>query len=76
MRALKSFARLWYDFIVGDDWTVAVGVVAAMIATAVLTHARVNAWWLVPSAALLLLAASLAKAASLARAAGRRPPGR
>jgi hypothetical protein len=26
---LTAFARFWYDFFVGDDWTVAVGVVVA-----------------------------------------------
>ena len=26
MTRLGAFARFWYDFIVGDDWRVAVGV--------------------------------------------------
>ncbi len=25
---LKAFASFWYDFLIGDDWRVAVGVVA------------------------------------------------
>jgi len=47
MKQLKAFGEFWYDFIVGDDWHVAVIVVAGLILTALLTHlASVNAWWL------------------------------
>ncbi|GHJ40714.1 hypothetical protein [Streptomyces sp. TS71-3] len=37
MRFLKSFGRFWYDFIVGDDWKIAVAVVLslAVLVTAV-----------------------------------------
>jgi hypothetical protein len=27
---LKAFGRFWYDFIVGDDWKIAVAVVIAL----------------------------------------------
>jgi hypothetical protein len=30
MKFLKSFGRFWYDFIVGDDWKIAVAVVCAL----------------------------------------------
>ncbi len=30
MRFLRSFARFWYDFIVGDDWKIAAGIVVAV----------------------------------------------
>jgi hypothetical protein len=30
MSALGSFARFWWDFVVGDDWRVAAGVLAAL----------------------------------------------
>jgi len=30
MRYVRGFGRFWYDFIVGDDWRIAVGVVAAL----------------------------------------------
>jgi hypothetical protein len=69
MRLLKSFAMFWYDFIVGDDWTVAVGVVVFLAVTGALTHARVNAWWLLPVAAAALLAVSLLRGARAARTA-------
>jgi thiamine transporter ThiT len=63
MRWIRSFLAFWYDFIVGDDWTVAVGVVAALALTAALAHlAHLPAWWLLPLAAVALLAFSLRRA--------------
>jgi hypothetical protein len=63
MRLLRAFAAFWYDFIVGDDWVVAVGVVLALAATAGLVHAGIAAWWLLPIAVLALLGLSLMRAA-------------
>ena len=49
MKRLRSIGAFWYDFVVGDDWRVAVVVVAALALTALLVHAAgFNAWWLVP----------------------------
>jgi hypothetical protein len=60
---LKSFGEFWYDFIVGDDWQVATIVILALALTAVLAHgASVNAWWLLPIAALAALGWSLLRA--------------
>ncbi len=59
IRALRSFVAFWYDFIVGDDWRIAVGVAAALAVTALLVHARVAAWWVLPVAVLALLGFSL-----------------
>jgi hypothetical protein len=63
LRALRSFAAFWYDFVVGVDWRVAAGVVVGLALTAALVHAGVDAWWLLPAAVLLLLGYSLARAA-------------
>jgi len=62
MRVLRGFLRFWYDFIIGDDWTVAVGVVLALAATAILARDHIPAWWLLPAAVLALLALSLIRA--------------
>ena len=62
-RWVHGFAAFWWDFIVGDDWRVAAGVILAVIATALLAHHGVNAWWLLPLAVLVLLALSLRRAA-------------
>jgi hypothetical protein len=63
MRFLRRFAAFWYDFVIGDDWIVAVGVVAALGLTALLAHANVTAWWLLPIAVAVFLATSVARAA-------------
>jgi hypothetical protein len=62
MRALRAFGAFWYDFVVGDDWRIFAGTVAALAATAGLAHAGVPAWWLMPMAAASLLGWSLARA--------------
>ena len=36
MNRIKAFGGFWYEFIVGDDWRVAVAVVAALAITSVI----------------------------------------
>ena len=62
MRYLHSFGSFWWNFIVGDDWRVAAGVASALALTWFLTHAGVNAWWLLPLAVAAVLAESLRRA--------------
>ena len=52
-----GFARFWYDFIVGDDWTVAVGVVAALLITALFVQLDVVPWLWLPLTVTVLLGA-------------------
>jgi hypothetical protein len=59
VRYLRNFARFWYDFIVGDDWTIAIGVIIALGVTAALAHNGVGGWWLMPLAVAGLLVFSL-----------------
>src|SRR5262249_27202125 len=59
---LKAFGLVWWDFVVGDDWVLAAGVVAALAVTWFLTHRDVSAWWLMPLAVVALLAVSLRRA--------------
>jgi hypothetical protein len=59
MRYVKNFGIFWYDFVVGDDWSVAVGVVIALVLTALLAHQDVAAWWLMPLAVVVVLGVSL-----------------
>jgi len=59
MKYVRAFGRFWWDFIVGDDWRVALGLAAALGLTWVLAHNGVNAWWLLPVAVVLLLAGSV-----------------
>jgi hypothetical protein len=39
MRVVAAFARFWWDFIVGDDWRIAVGVVVVLGLGALLVSA-------------------------------------
>jgi hypothetical protein len=59
MRWLARFGRFWYDFIVGDDWRIAVGVVVTTVAVFVAAHHGANWWWLLPIAVAVLLAGSV-----------------
>jgi apolipoprotein N-acyltransferase len=63
MSGLRAFGRFWLDFVVGDDWRVAVGVAVALAAAAALVSSNVNAWWLLPLAVPGLLWLSLRRAA-------------
>ena len=67
MRYVVAFLRFWYEFIVGDDWRVAVSIVVAIGVTAALVNWGVNAWWVMPIAVVLALYASLRRAAATAR---------
>jgi hypothetical protein len=59
---LNQFGRFWWDFVIGDDWLVAVLVAVAIGATAVLAAANVAAWWLLPLAVPVVLGLSLRRA--------------
>jgi hypothetical protein len=59
---LKAFGAFWYDFIIGDDWTVAAGIVIALIITGVVATLAIPAWWIVPAAVAILLPLSLWRA--------------
>lgn len=56
---LRAFLAFWYDFVVGDDWRVAAGVVVALAATYGVSRTSVPAWWIVPAAVAVLLPVSL-----------------
>ena len=63
MARVKAFGAFLYDFVIGDDWLVAVGVALALALTYVLAHAAsLAAWWLIPITLGLLLPVSLWRA--------------
>jgi uncharacterized membrane protein len=59
---LRAFGAFWYDFVVGDDWRVAVVVVAALAATYGVSKTSVPSWWVLPLAVALVLPLSLWRA--------------
>lgn len=64
---LKAFAAFWYDFVVGDDWRIAAGVVVALLVTYAVSRAGAPAWWILPAGVAVFLAASLWRATSASR---------
>lgn len=66
MNRIKAFGAFWYDFVVGDDWQVAVIVVAGLVLTAIIAHAAgAPAWWLLPLCAFAALGWSLHRATAV-----------
>jgi phage shock protein PspC (stress-responsive transcriptional regulator) len=65
-RRLRSFGAFWYDFVIGDDWVVAAGVVVGLAGTWGLHAAKVTAWWVLPVLLVVLLPVSLARATGAA----------
>ncbi|HTU28650.1 MAG TPA: hypothetical protein VMF07_04665 [Solirubrobacteraceae bacterium] len=58
----RAWLAIW-DFVVGDDWRLALGVVVALGATAAVAGAGATAWWITPVVIAALLGLSLWRAA-------------
>src|SRR5262249_36574522 len=58
----RSVAAFCWDFVVGDDWRLASGVILALGSTVVVQRLDLPAWWLLPVALVLLLADSVRRA--------------
>jgi hypothetical protein len=58
MNRIAAFGRFWWDFVVGDDWVAAAGVIAGLALTAALA-----AWWVMPIAVAIVLTMSVLRAA-------------
>jgi hypothetical protein len=59
---VRAGTAVW-EFVVGDDPVIALGVAVALGATALIAGAGAAAWWVMPLAVLVLLAFSLRRAA-------------
>jgi hypothetical protein len=59
---IVAFGRFWYDYIFGDDWTIAVAIFIGLAATAALNSNHVLAWWLIPVIVVIMLGISLRRA--------------
>ena len=63
MSRIRAFGRFWWNFVVGDDWIAAAGVAVAIGITAALAAEKIAAWWFLPLAVAIVLAASLRREA-------------
>ena len=59
---IRAFLAFWYDFVVGDDWRVALSVVLALTAAYLVSRSGAPAWWIVPAAVVVVLPLSLFRA--------------
>jgi hypothetical protein len=62
LRAWACVRTVW-EFVVGDDWRLALGVGLALGVTSALVAADVPAWWVMPLAVIGLLAFSVGRSA-------------
>jgi hypothetical protein len=75
VKGIKAFGAFWYDFIVGDDWQVAVAVVVALAVTYGMSTTAIPAWWVLPVAVVVVLPLSLWRVARGRRAGDRHGSG-
>jgi hypothetical protein len=66
VKFITDFGKFWYDFIIGDDWTIAALIVVTLIVIALLAHAHLQFWWLLVVVVVLALGASVWRAAQSA----------
>lgn len=59
-----------WEFVVGDDWRVALGIVAMLAITAVIAALGLPAWWLSPVATIAILFLSVRRAGASPRRHG------
>jgi hypothetical protein len=63
IRRIRAFGAFWYDFIIGDDWLVALGVTLALAITYAASHITdAPVWWIVVVAVAILLPLSVFRA--------------
>lgn len=63
MKPILRFGRFWYDFVIGDDWRVAVVVIVSIAIVTVTAHHGLNWWWFLPLAVAGVLTASVVEVA-------------
>ena len=59
MKRLRAIGAFWYDFVIGDDWRIALTVSAALVVTLVLSNNSVTCWWLLPLVVAAMLSLSV-----------------
>jgi hypothetical protein len=62
MKHLWALLSFLYEFVVGDDPTIAVVVVASLGVTAAMAARGISAWWVMPCAVISALGLSLRRA--------------
>jgi hypothetical protein len=63
MTRVQQFLRFLWDFVIGDDWRIALAVTVALLVTLVLSNNGIAVWWLLPLVVLVMLSVSVWSAA-------------
>jgi hypothetical protein len=67
MRRLKGLLHGVWEFVVGDDWRIAAGVVLGLAVTALVSDTSLSAWWILPLIVVALLGFSVWRATAASR---------
>ena len=59
MTRLSSLLRFLWDFVIGDDWRIAVAVAGTLLVTLVLADNGATVWWLLPLVVLVIISVSV-----------------
>jgi hypothetical protein len=59
MSRVRQLLKFLWDFVIGDDWRIALAVAVALLVTLVLSDSGVAAWWLLPLVVVAVLSASV-----------------
>ena len=59
---LRAFGAFWYDFLIGDDWRIAIVVAAALAVTYGVSKTSIPALWVLPASVAIVLPWSLWRA--------------
>lgn len=62
MKRVRTFGHFWWDFVIGDDWRLALGGALALALTALIARTDLAAWWIAPAVVITLLVVTLAGA--------------
>jgi hypothetical protein len=59
MSRVKGPLQFLWDFVIGDDWRIALAVAVTLVLTLVLSDDGVTAWWLLPLVVVVMLSVSV-----------------
>ena len=61
-RRVRAFLAFVYDFVIGDDWRIAVAVLAGLAVTYAVSQTSVPSWWVMPALLVIALPVTLWRA--------------
>ena len=59
MNRVQQFLKFLWDFVIGDDWRIALAVAVTLLLTLVLANNGATVWWLLPVVVLVMLSVSV-----------------